>query len=284
MTESLKIGISVHEANPAGFVEQTSRPETNPRCPDQGPTKYRCFSSGLTTRKRCRLAKRCRLLWTRQDLRVHHVHWMASREGQDLVNCCAQQCLITIPLNVAEMRGAERVCHPNQRVPGAQHRLVLVDVHGRRTRLTLVEGCRQRAALDDLRPAGVDEKRSRLHARQILRRHDAVGLGIEWDVQAEHVCCGEEFFAVWSNLKTRLACPRHRAFPTPAQDTHLKCLPDPRDKAADAAKSIDAECLAHPPGSQRAEPQAGLEPLHLLRNMAQGSKDQPPGEFGGGVG
>src|SRR3954469_5586656 len=84
--------------------------------------------------------------------------------------------------------------------------------------------------------------------------------------------------------KTRLACPRHRAFPTPAQDAHLKCLPDPRDKAADAAKSIDAECLAHHPGSQRAEPQAGLEPLHLLRNMAQGSKDQPPGEFGGGIG
>src|SRR3954469_16493315 len=80
--------------------------------------------------------------------------------------------------------------------------------------------------------------------------------------------------------KTRLACPRHRAFPTPAQDAHLKCLPDPRDKAADAAKSIDAECLAHHPGSQRAEPQAGFEPLHLLRNMAQGSKDQPPGEFG----
>src|SRR3954469_9488569 len=178
-------------------------------------TKNRCFSSGLTTRKRCRLAKRCRLLWTRQDLRAHHVHWMASREGQDLVNCCAQQCLIIIPLNVAEMRGAERVCHPNQRVPGAQHRLILVDVHGRRTRLTLVEGCRQRAALDDLRPTGVDEKRSRLHARQILRRHDAVRLGVQRKVQAEHVCCGEEFFAAWSNLKTRLACPRHRTFPTP---------------------------------------------------------------------
>ena len=29
MTENLKIGISVHETNPAGFVAQTSRPETN---------------------------------------------------------------------------------------------------------------------------------------------------------------------------------------------------------------------------------------------------------------
>src|SRR3954465_7494346 len=70
--------------------------------------------------------------------------------------------------------------------------------------------------------------------------------------------------------------PQHRTCISNACPTHAK--------AADAAKSIDAECLAHHPGSQRAEPQAGLEPLHLLRNMAQGSKDQPPGEFGGGVG
>src|SRR3954451_11749775 len=200
---------------------------------------------------------------------------MASREGQDLVNCRAQQCLIIIPLNVAEVRGAERVLHPNQRVLGAQHRLILVNVHGRRTRLTLVECCRQRAALDDLRPAGVDEKRGWLHARQILRRHDAVRLGVQRKVQAEHVCCGEEFFAAWSNLKTRLACPRHRAFPTPAQDTHLKCLPDPRDKAADAAKSIDAECLARHPGPQGAEPLAGLEPLHLVRIWRKAARISP---------
>ena len=32
-------------------------------------------------------------LWMLQDLRVHHVHRMARREGQDLINCCAQQGL-----------------------------------------------------------------------------------------------------------------------------------------------------------------------------------------------
>ena len=75
-----------------------------------------------------------------QDLRVHHVHGMARREGQDLINCCAQQGLIIIPLNVAQMRGAQRVRYRDQRVRGVQHRLVLVHVHRREARPSLPEG------------------------------------------------------------------------------------------------------------------------------------------------
>jgi len=44
MTENLKIGVPVHEANPSGFVAQKNGPETNlPATPAEGDEKQVFF-------------------------------------------------------------------------------------------------------------------------------------------------------------------------------------------------------------------------------------------------
>src|SRR3954469_8566357 len=47
MTGNLKKAVSVHLANPAGFVAQKNRPETNLCAALAGGDEKRCFSSGV---------------------------------------------------------------------------------------------------------------------------------------------------------------------------------------------------------------------------------------------
>src|SRR3954452_18827336 len=71
----------------------------------------------------------------------------------------------------------------------------------------------------------------------------------------------------------------------PKQTTrHPERPPDRGHEAADPAVGVDAERFPYDACAQRTEPEAGFQPFDLLRNVAQGREDQPPGEFGGGVG
>src|SRR3954471_9643851 len=99
--------------------------------------------------------------------------------------------------------------------------------------------------------------------------------GAQRDVEAEHVRRGEKRFAALRHGEPGRARPRRRPRAAPARDAHPERSPDLGDEAADTAEGVNAERLARDAPPERAEPQASLQPLRLLRNLAQGGEDQP---------
>ena len=127
-----------------------------------------------------------------QHVRVHHVDRIAGRIGRDLVENVGELNLEFLARHVAEVRRADDVVHVEQRVLGVAQRLLVVDVDRRHAGAAGPQRVDQRAALDQLRAAGVDQQRRGLHAPQVVRGDDAARRIDQAHVQGEHVAALEE--------------------------------------------------------------------------------------------
>ena len=126
---------------------------------------------------------------------------------------------------------------------GVAQRLVLVDVDRRHAGPAGPQRLDQRAGLDQRRAAGVDQKRGRLHAPQIVRGDDAARRVDQPHVQAEHVAALEEG-ELARRRQVALGLGAHqRGRPRPDHDIHAERLAVAGDGGADPAVAVDAERL-----------------------------------------
>ena len=142
----------------------------------------------------------------------------------------------------------------------------------------------QRARRDQWRAAGVDEKRSRLHAREVVGGHDAARGLHQPHVQRDDVAVREERVLARGGSVAVRPRPRQRRLARPHQHRHAERLAVVGNDAADAPVAVDAERLAAQRVADADLPCAGLERGHLLRDLAHRREDQPPRQLGRRVG
>jgi hypothetical protein len=200
--------------------------------------------------------------------------------GEDLLEDRRELQFPLVPRHVADVRGADHVVHPQQRIVGVEERLALVDVDRGQPGPPGAERGDQRAGLDQPGPARVDEQRGRLHEGQVRRGHEAAGGVDEPEVQRQNVACLEQLFgrahylvAVGAGL---VAGRRSR----PDLHAHAERPAVAGDDGADAPVAVDAEALGPQAATHAVLPRPGLERRHLLRDSAHGVEDQRPRELG----
>src|ERR1700720_4433120 len=102
-----------------------------------------------------------------QHRRIDNIERIAGGIGGDLIEDVGELDLVFVARDIAEMRRAYDVRHPQERVAGVAHRLVLVDVDGGHAGASGAQRGDERARRDQAGPARVHQQRRRLHALEI---------------------------------------------------------------------------------------------------------------------
>ena len=182
------------------------------------------------------------------------------------------------------MRRADHVRHVQQRMRGVAQRLLLIDIDRRHAGPAGAERLDQRAALDQLRAAGVDDQCGRLHAAEIVGGDDVAGFLDQPHVKRQHVAALEERKLARGHEMAFGLGANHRVRPRPDHDIHAESLAVARDRRTDPAVAENAERLVAQGRADPDLPVAGLERGHLLGDLPERREDQPPGQFRGGIG
>ena len=139
------------------------------------------------------------------------------------------------------MRGDHNVRKRREEVVHGR-RLLLVNIEGRPGDLPLLEHLREDLVVHELRPGGVDEVGGRLHLLQEGPGDEALGLGVQGQVESHDIRGGEEFLD--GDEAEAVLSPRRGVGPGPSEHGHADAGPEPRHVGADGAKPHDAEGLS----------------------------------------
>src|SRR5581483_5679327 len=181
-----------------------------------------------------------------QRVRVDDVDRRSLGEGDDLVEDVAELDLVFIARDVADVRRRDDVRHLEERVVGVLYRLLLVDVHRGHSGAARFQRVFQGVLFDQAGPAGVDDHRGRLHAREVRGLDDAARRVDQAHVQRDHVAFFEECLLALRRRVPVRACLLARGVARPDLDVHAKGLPIGGDDLADPPVAVDAERLAAP--------------------------------------
>src|SRR5262245_35767742 len=102
-----------------------------------------------------------------KDRWIHDVDWSSRGVGEDLVEDIGELLFVLVACDVSDVRHADDVLEPEQRVPFVEDRLLLVDVDGGPARAPGLERGYQCTGIDKPSATGIDQERSRLHATQV---------------------------------------------------------------------------------------------------------------------
>ena len=130
-----------------------------------------------------------------------------------------------------------RVVQGEQRMGGAEDRLLLVDVDRREAGPPGAQRRYERAGLDQLGPAGVDEERVGLHAGEVGRRDDAARLRAQPQVEGEHVGPLAELALAGGRGVAVGPGAGERALPSPDQHVHPERPPVARHQACRSCRT-----------------------------------------------
>ena len=145
---------------------------------------------------------------------------------------------------------------------GVAQRLFFIDVDCGKARAAGAERFDQRAALDQLRAAGVDDQRRRLHVAQIVGGDDAARGFDQPHVQRQHIAALEEGELARRHQMTLGLGANQRIRPRPDHDIHAEGAAVACDRGADPAIAENAERLVAQGGAHADLPGAGLERGH----------------------
>ena len=110
-----------------------------------------------------------------------------ARKGSEILERGAEIKLVAVLLHIPKMRGADGIRKSQERFGRASHGLFFIDVDGGETRPSRRERRRKCSGHDELRPAGIDEHRIRLHEAKIRCLDQSARLGRQPDMQRHHV-------------------------------------------------------------------------------------------------
>ena len=164
-----------------------------------------------------------------------------------------------------------------------RQRLLRVGVEAGARDLARLQRLEQRGFIDDRAPCGVDQIGGRLHARDVVARHQPARACAEHDMNADDVG-GCEQLVLGGITDAGLFAGLAGQIGAPGDDLHAECLADARDLPAEFAEADDAERLALDILAERDLPAfAGFHPRVLEADLAGQFQHQPDREPGRGI-